>query len=122
MKNWIKTGALASLLALVSFVAHANNPESGPMRLLAKVMPDNALQVQLVNLQQKTATIELTDLEGKVLHRDLIRNHNGYARIYDLGEVDNGRYLLKAEQDDEEVIVVIRIKDGTIMTSDKTRR
>ncbi len=122
MMKWIKTGALASLFALITFAAQANTTDNSPMRLLSKVMPDQTLRIQLVNLQQQAATVELTDMNGKTLHRDLIKNHNGYARIYDLKEVEDGRYLLTAKQGDDEVIVVVRIKDGTIMTSDKTRK
>ncbi|MCI4647902.1 hypothetical protein [Phaeodactylibacter sp.] len=122
MMKWIKTGALASLFALITFAAQANTTDNSPMRLLSKVMPDQTLRIQLVNLQQQTATVELTDMNGKTLHRDLIKNHNGYARIYNLKEVEDGRYLLTAKQGDDEVIVVVRIKDGTIMTSDKTRK
>ncbi len=120
--KWIKTGALASLFALITFAAQANTADNSPMRLLSKVMPEQTLRIQLVNLQQQTATVELTDMNGKTLHRDLIKNHNGYARIYDLKEVEDGRYLLTAKQGNDEVIVVVRIKDGTIMTSDKTRK
>ncbi|WP_425422115.1 hypothetical protein [Phaeodactylibacter xiamenensis] len=122
MMKWIKTGALASLFALITFAAQANTADNSPMRLLSKVMPEQTLRIQLVNLQQQTATVELTDMNGKTLHRDLIKNHNGYARIYDLKEVEDGRYLLTAKQGNDEVIVVVRIKDGTIMTSDKTRK
>ncbi|MCR9099618.1 MAG: hypothetical protein NXI25_06670 [bacterium] len=122
MMKWIKTGALASLFALITFAAQANTTDNSPMRLLSKVMPDQTLRIQLVNLQQQTATVELTDRNGKTLHRDLIKNHNGYARIYDLKEVEDGRYLLTAKQGNDEVIVVVRIKDGTIMTSDKVRK
>jgi hypothetical protein len=122
MMKWIKTGALASLFALITFAAQANTTDNSPMRLLSKVMPDQTLRIQLVNLQQQTATVELTDRNGKTLHRDLIKNHNGYARIYDLKEVEDGRYLLTAKQGNNEVIVVVRIKDGTIMTSDKVRK
>jgi glucose/arabinose dehydrogenase len=122
MMKWIKTGALASLFALITFAAQANTTDNSPMRLLSKVMPDQTLRIQLVNLQQQTATVELTDMNGKTLHRDLIKNHNGYARIYDLKEVEDGRYLLTAKQGNDEVIVVVRIKDGTIMTSDKARK
>jgi glucose/arabinose dehydrogenase len=122
MMQWIKTGALASLFALITFAAQANTTDNSPMRLLSKVMPEQTLRIQLVNLQQQTATVELTDMNGKTLHRDLIKNHNGYARIYDLKEVGDGRYLLTAKQGNDEVIVVVRIKDGTIMTSDKTRK
>lgn len=122
MMKWIKTGALASLFAVITFAAQANTTDNSPMRLLSKVMPDQTLRIQLVNLQQQTATVELTDMNGKTLHRDLIKNHNGYARIYDLKEVEDGRYLLTAKQGNDEVIVVVRIKDGTIMTSDKARK
>ncbi|WP_282779735.1 hypothetical protein [Phaeodactylibacter xiamenensis] len=122
MMKWIKTGAMASLFALITFAAQANTADNSPMRLLSKVMPEQTLRIQLVNLQQQTATVELTDMNGKTLHRDLIKNHNGYARIYDLKEVGDGRYLLTAKQGDDEVVVVVRIKDGTIMTSDKTRK
>jgi hypothetical protein len=122
MMKWIKTGALASLFALITFAAQANTTDNSPMRLLSKVMPEQTLRIQLVNLQQQTATVELTDMNGKTLHRDLIKNHNGYARIYNLKEVEDGRYLLTAKQGNDEVIVVVRIKDGTIMTSDKTRK
>lgn len=122
MMKWIKTGALASLFALITFAAQANTADNSPMRLLSKVMPEQTLRIQLVNLQQQAATVELTDMNGKTLHRDLIKNHNGYARIYDLKEVGDGRYLLTAKQGDDEVVVVVRIKDGTIMTSDKTRK
>lgn len=122
MMKWIKTGALASLFALITFAAQANTADNSPMRLLSKVMPDQTLRIQLVNLQQQTATVELIDMNGKTLHRDLIKNHNGYARIYDLKEVEDGRYLLTAKQGGEEVVVVVRIKDRTIMTSDKVRK
>jgi hypothetical protein len=121
MMKWIKTGALAFMLALISFAAQANVADKGPMRLISKVMPDQTLRVQLVNLQQQKAIIQLTELNGKILHRDLVKNHNGYARFYDLQEVKDGKYLLKAQQGAEEIIVVIRIKNGTIMTSDMTK-
>ena len=122
MMKWIKTGALASLFALITFAAQANTTDNSPMRLLSKVMPDQTLRIQLVNLQQQAATVELTDMNGKTLHRDLIKNHNGYARIYNLKEVEDGRYLLTAKQGNDEVIEVVRIKDGTNMNSDKTRK
>ena len=120
--KWFKAGALASLLALITFTAHANNGEEGPMRLFSKVMPDQTLRVQLVNLQQQAATVHLTDFKGNVLHRDFIKNHNGYARFYDLKDMEDGKYILKAKQAEDEITVVIRVKDGTIMTSEKTRK
>lgn len=98
-----------TLLALAITVSANDDP--GKIRLKSKIVEDNAIVVQVFNLQQLPTSVSITDLDGATTYyQKNIRKHNGYSLKLDLNELTDGRYVLEVKQGEtiKKQIILIR--------------
>ncbi|MCB0629997.1 MAG: hypothetical protein R2824_10430 [Saprospiraceae bacterium] len=98
-----------ALLALTITLSANNDP--GKLRIKSKVVEDNAIVIQVFNLQQMPTSVSISDLEGSNTYfQKNIRRHNGYSLKLDLAELTDGRYILEVKQGEviKKQIILIR--------------
>jgi len=108
--------ALAFLLPGMAYSASEPTPEEN-LKFRSETVDYRTIKVQLINLQKALTTVTLKDIDGKEYYRKVIKNHNGFARKLDLDGLDNGRYILAVEQNDEKWVQVVLVDDDKIRLS-----
>lgn len=112
-----KSFFVLALMAL-TFTASADNEPDGQLLIKSKVVEQNVLVVQLVNLQQEATRVSIQSLDGDTtFFQENIRKHNGYIRKINLENLKDGRYLIEVTQDDIAKKQVILIRDGQLRLS-----
>lgn len=61
---------------------------------------DPSVAIYLSNLQNKPTQVSIQDINGQLLHTDVIENDIGFAKLYDLEGLAEGNYAFKIEQEE----------------------
>lgn len=113
---------LALCLAMTSFAnATTTNPANDDPIFRIKPVETKVFQINLANLQKKPTSVSLTNLKGTTFFKETIRNHNGYARKLNLGQLPNGRYVLTVKQNGEALSKVIYVDKDAMRISGITK-
>ncbi|PHN03253.1 hypothetical protein [Flavilitoribacter nigricans] len=116
--NIFKSFFLIALMA-ISFSLHANDgkPESN-FNLQTKIVNDNAMVYQVMNLQKMHTTVSITSIDEKTtFYRAFVRNHNGYSTKVHLENLAGGRYIFEVRQGATTKKQIILVKDRQIFLS-----
>lgn len=110
---------LSLLLILGCFgIAQANNIETTDFTAKTKLVKEDVINVQLVNLQGHFTKLTLTNLEGDVEHySQWMESRNGWNGNLNIGDLKNGKYLLTVKSNGETLKQVLKIKNGMILFS-----
>lgn len=107
--NILKSVFTLALLALTLTLSANDDP--GKIRLKSKVVEDNAIVVQMFNLQKVATNVSLSDLNGtKTYFQKTINKHNGYSLKLNVEDLADGRYVLEVKQDgvSKKQVILIR--------------
>jgi hypothetical protein len=115
------TGMLLAFafLLLGTLATAATNFDNLPEepRIVTEALDYKVIKVRLVNLQQEMTIVQIQDMSGREYYKRVIKDHNGFARRLDLKDLENGRYMLKIKQDDQEWVQVVLVADDAIRMS-----
>ena len=81
--------------------ANDTSDSTNPIVKLKQHAPGNAFVLQLANLQQIATAITLSDLDGRVLHRNQINAANGRLYKFTMKAFADGTYVLKIDWNDQ---------------------
>jgi hypothetical protein len=112
--------AVMTALFLLSTPAFALVDAGSPGTVLVKssvVDQDQAIRLQLANLQGEKTFVRLTDLDGGTYFTCTVKDHNGYLVKLNMTDVEEGRYILQVSQADETYQQVVYYRDGEIVLS-----
>ena len=73
--------------------------------------------LQLANLQKQDTKVTIEDMDGAVYFRELVSDHNGYAKRINLKKLDDGKYLLNVTQGKQKMVQVIVVKGDKLWFS-----
>lgn len=89
------------------------NDDPGKIQVKSKIAEDNAIVVQMFNLQQMPTNVSIIDLQGVTTYfQKNIRKHNGYSLKLDLEGLKDGRYVLEVKQGEVVKRQIILIRDN----------
>ena len=95
-------------------------PENPDVTLRVEKSKEKAVDILLLNLQQKRTSITLTTLKGSdTFFREVVNNHNGYRKRFDLSNLLPGKYILTVEQGDKKIrqVIVIDAERGMMLSN-----
>ncbi len=114
----MKRSLFYAVLAVLMLPTLAFSPVEENLQARTKVIEDAKVQVQLYNLQQQRTTLAITDLDEEVsYYKTTISRHNGFAKILDVSELSNGRYLLKVNNGSTTLKEIMKVDDNRILLS-----
>lgn len=112
----IKSFFLFALMTVSFTLSASNNPDE--LHVKSKVVDNNAIVVQLINLQQAATSVTIESLDGETIYfKELVRHHNGYIRKINLDNLSEGRYVLQVNQGDVSKKQVVLVRDGKVQLS-----
>lgn len=83
----------------------------------SQVTGEKSVKIQLYNLAKEKTTLQVQNLEGKVLFEQQIRNHNGYSLLLNLGQLPEGNYIIQVSQEDGAKAQVVRVNEDGLLLS-----
>lgn len=115
--HWLATLCLA-VMTLPVWANDATPPVGTDILVNAKIAEGKVISLKVSNLQMEKTSIRLTDLKGdNTFYRDFVKDHNGYGRRLNLGNLPSGKYMLTVKQKDEYVKQIIVVKDSYVLLS-----
>ena len=116
MKKVFVVFALLGFFCTTTAIADVT-PTDDDVRITVKPLEGKAFSLHVANLQQQSAKIEISDLDGNVYFEAYVNKHNGYARKIDLNQLENGKYVLRVKQNGINYSRVMVVKDQSILFS-----
>ena len=114
----MKRSLFYAVLAVLMLPTLAFSPIEENLQARTKVIENTKVQVQLYNLQEQRTTFEITDMEEEVsYYKTTISKHNGFAKILDVSELSDGRYLLKVDNGTTTLKEIMKVDDKRILLS-----
>lgn len=83
----------------------------------AKRLNQQTLAIQLVNLQQRTTMVTLTNTAGEIFYQEVVTKHNGFVKRINLEKLPEGLYELIVQQGTEKMTRLIKMDGTTVLYS-----
>jgi hypothetical protein len=113
--------AFVFALSVLPATAHTYGDPGNGVSCIIKPTGEKTFKLQLVNLKEQRATITIENLEGTTsYYREIVKNHNGYARNIDIKNLPAGKYLLTVQTKDQKITRVIAVKPDIFRVSGLT--
>jgi len=117
MKNFLFS--TLAFLFLATAPAVAGSALIGEPLIVRSKLMEGGLEVLIANLEQRTATVILTNLDSKrEVFYDAIRKHNGFTYSLNLDELNPGRYVLAVKKGKTMRRQVLVVSNDGVMCSD----
>jgi len=115
----MKRSLFYSVLVLLLVPAFAFSPVEGNLQAHTEVVENSKVKVRLYNLQEQRTIFKITDLDEEIrYYAATISKHNGYAKILDLSDLADGRYLITVDSGDTTLKQIMKVEGQSILLSE----
>ncbi len=111
---------LAVCLAFVALPSFANPTEPEAVRVEVKAVNEKTVEVVLTNLQKERTDITLQSLnKNTTFYHETLRKHNGFRKRLNLKDLNEGKYLLTIQHNNEtyQQVIVIKADAGIALSA-----
>lgn len=106
------------LMLLITTTAFGFQPADTFSRPMIKVVTSRveaSAALYLSNLQYKTFKVSIQDRQGKQMHQEEVTNDIGFAKMYNLTDLDEGKYAFRIECADRVILRPFQIRKKRIV-------